>query len=63
MAKPVQQLGKSPLRRINPAAPMDSFKFFPMRGFGDLRCFAFGAVIAPQIIFTERLKIFPYRNN
>ena len=55
--QPVQQLGESPLRRIDSAAPVDRFQPFAMRGFGDLRGFAFGAVIAPQIVFAERLQV------
>ena len=57
VAQPVQQLGKSPLGGIDAAAPLDGFELFAVRGFGDLGGFAFGAVVAPEIVVVERLQI------
>jgi len=61
--KPVQQLGKSPLGGVNPAAPLNRLQTFPMCRGGDLGGFAFGAVIAPQVVLAQRLKILVDRND
>ena len=63
LAKPVQQLGKSPFGGVDAAAPLDCFKTFTVCYFGNLRGFAFRAVITPQIIFAKRLQILPDRND
>ena len=63
VAQPVQQLREAPFGRIHSAAPLNRRKLFAMRRFRDLRGFSFGTVIAPKIIFVERLKIFPNGNH
>ena len=63
VAQPVQQLGKSPLRRIHAAAPLDRFQPFAVSGFGDLRRLALGAMVAPQVVLAERLHVFADRNH
>ena len=59
----MQQLGKSPLVRVNAAAPLYGFQAIAVSCFCDLGRFAFGAMIAPQIIFAERLKVFADGNH
>ena len=34
-----------------------------MRGRGDLRRLAFGSMIAPQVVFAERLHVFAHGND
>ena len=36
-------------------APLDGLQFFTMCRFRDFCCFSFGAVIAPEVVFTERM--------
>ncbi len=47
MAKPVQQLRKSPLRRIDPATPLDRLQSLTVSDVGDLGSLSLGAVVAP----------------
>src|ERR1700733_15151104 len=47
VAEPMQQLGESPLVRINTAAPLDGLEFLSVRQRGDLLRFFLGAVVAP----------------
>src|SRR5215472_17436124 len=63
VAKPMQQLRESPLRGIHPAAPVDRFQAFAMGGRGDFGSFVFGAVVAPQVILTERFQVFANWNH
>src|SRR6266480_833217 len=63
VAKPMEKFRETPLRRIDAAAPVDGGEFFAVCGFGDFRSFGFGAVIAPQIIFIQRLEILAHRND
>ena len=58
MAKPMQELGKSPLRGVHASAPFDGWKFFLVRERGNLRSFILGAMIAPQVILIERNEVF-----
>src|SRR6266849_1861664 len=57
IAQPVEQLGKAPLGGIRSATPIDRLKVLAAGGFGDQRGFAPRAMVAPQIIFIERLKV------
>ena len=59
----MQQLGKSPLRRINPAAPFNGFQLFAMRQFRDLRRFLLGPVVAPQVILVQWPHLIVDRDN
>ena len=61
--KPVQQFGKSPLRRVNSAAPLDGLQAFPVSHVRDFGSLALGSVVAPQVILAERPKIFSDRNH
>ena len=54
----MQQLGETPFGGIDAAAPLDGLKLFAASGFGNFGGFGFGAMVAPQIIFVERLQIF-----
>src|SRR5437764_5440887 len=63
MTKPVQKLGKSPLRRIHAATPVNCFHTLTMGGSRDFRRLTLGSMIAPQIVFAERLQILAYRNH
>src|SRR5438105_13222476 len=63
MAKPVQELGKSPFRRIHSATPINCFQSFTMGGDRDFGGLSLGSMIAPQIVFAERLDIFADRNH
>ncbi len=56
MPKPVQQLGKSPLRRIGAATPVDRLQSKGVRPLGDLLGLAPGAMIAPERIVVKRLE-------
>jgi len=47
MAKPMQELGETPLRGIDAATPLDRRELLAMRGCGDFRRFRLGAMIAP----------------
>ena len=63
VAKPVQKFRESPLRRIHAAAPVDGFELFAVSGRRDLRGFAFGPVVAPQVVFAERLHVLAHGND
>src|SRR5437764_9823272 len=63
VAKPMQQLRETPLGRINPAAPIDGGELLLVRGFSDERSFLPRAMIAPEIIFIERLETSANRND
>ena len=63
MAEPVQQFRKAPFRRVHPAAPLNGFQSFAVGRFSDLSRFPFRSMIAPQIVFAERLQVFSNRNH
>src|SRR5580658_10260728 len=63
VSKPVQKLGKSPLRRIDAATPLDSLQALAVSGLGDLGSLSYGAMVAPEVILAEWLKIFSHRNH
>jgi hypothetical protein len=63
VAQPVEQFRKAPLRRIRSAAPIDGLKLLLLSRPGDERRFPPGPVIAPQIIFAERLEPSANRND
>ena len=63
VAEPVQQLGKSPLRRVDATAPLDGFQTLAPSRFGDLGGFPLRSVVTPQVILTQRLEIFAHRNH
>ena len=55
VAQPVQQFGEAPLGRVDAATPVDGGEFLLSGGFGDVRGFLPGTVIAPEIVFVKRL--------
>ncbi len=57
VAQPVEQLGESPLVRVDAAAPLDAFEAELMSLAGDLFGFSEGAVVAPEVVVVERLKV------
>src|SRR5690348_1207393 len=61
--QPVQEFGESPLRRINAAAPTNGFEMLALSHLRNLSGFRLSAVIAPQIIFAERLHACPNGND
>src|SRR5216684_7114190 len=61
--QPVEQLGKAPFGGIGSTTPIDRLQFLAAGGFGDQRGFAPGAMVAPQIIFIEGLKVCVYGND
>ena len=61
--QPVQQLRKAPLGGIDAAAPVDGFESVLVRLRGDLRRFAPGAMIAPEIVIVERRHAVADRND
>ena len=63
MPKPVQKLREAPLGRVHTTAPLNRLQTFTVSGFRDLRGFAFGAMVAPQIIFVQRLQVLVDGNN
>ena len=63
VAQPMEQLGKAPLVRINAAAPVDGFQLFAVRERGNLLRLGEGAVIAPEIVFIQRLHLRVNRND
>jgi hypothetical protein len=50
----MEELGKSPLMRVDAAAPFNAFKAELVRLAGDLLGLGEGAMIAPQVVFVER---------
>src|SRR5215813_13232896 len=61
--QPVKELGEAPLGRIDAAAPIDHGKLFAMRCFGNFGGFRFCAVVAPEVVVVEWLKILVNRND
>ena len=53
---------KPPLRRVDPTAPLDSLQAF-LVGFSNLGSLTFRAVVAPQVVFPERLEVSAYRDH
>src|SRR5215467_25521 len=62
VAKPMQKLGKAPLGRVNPAAPLNRLQSFLVGGGGDFSGFPFGTMVAPEIVFVEGMKSFADRD-
>ena len=61
--QPVQQLGESPLVRINAAAPLDRFEIFAVGKLGNLLRLTLGAMVAPEVVVIERLQCRIDRNH
>src|SRR5215469_753106 len=53
VTKPVQQLGKTPFRGINSAAPANGFEIFTVSLFGNFCRFGFCPMFTQHIAFTE----------
>src|SRR5215470_13030919 len=58
VAKPMQQLGNTPLRGVHTTALLDGFQLLAMGGFRDFRGLAFSTMVAPQVVLAERLQVF-----
>ena len=57
VAQPVQQLGESPLRGIDAAAPVDGFQLFGACAASVMsRASLLGAMVAPEIVIVERIE-------
>ena len=56
-------LAKSPLVRIDAAAPLDAFEAQLVRLARDLLGLGKGAMIAPEIVFVERFQAFAHGNH
>ena len=55
MPEPVEQLGPTPLMRVDAAAPLNGFKMLGVGELGDLLGFEQGAMVAPEVVFAEWL--------
>ncbi len=61
--QPVQQLRESPLVRINTTTPIDPLESQLMRLLRNLLRFGKCAMIAPQVIFVQRLEVLAHWNH
>ena len=59
----MQELGKSPLVGVDAAAPFDALKAELVGFAGNLLGLGKGAMIAPQVVFAERLQALADRND
>ena len=63
VAQPMQEFRKSPLVRVDAAAPCNAFKSQLVRLLGNLLGLGKGAMVAPKVVFVERLQAFAHRNH
>ena len=63
VAQPVQQLGESPLVRVDAAAPFDPFEAKSVRLLRNLLRLGKGAMVAPQVILVQRFQALAHRNH
>ena len=63
VAEPVEQLGPSPLRRVDATAPIDGWELLRARSGCDFGSFAPGAMVAPEVVVVNGLELRVYRDD